>query len=695
MADAVAADQAGRILGGKYRLLGLLGSGGMGTVREALQLDLSRNVAIKLLHDRYATDPVVVGRFRQEAQAAAAIGHPNIVQVIEFHAASSEPPFLVMERLFGVSLRELIATERRLPARRVAFIAAQVLSALGAAHARGIIHRDVKPANIFVCTGTALRDFVKVLDFGVAKLLESGAPLTAAGAIVGTVAYMPPEQARGELVDGRADVYAVGACVYHALTGRRPFEGDSIVDLLYAIAKLSPRSILSLRPDVDPRLAEVVDRALAKDPDARWQSAEEMRDALAPWVNPAANDLVAPTPLGLSTTIRDGDAEVPIVPWRKTASPARPRGRWLARAITAGAVVPLAVSGLMIFSTFGRRHPASSPPPESLPVYAVSANPPQAETWKSWFLPAYFALAPLEAGEDSPGLVTVAMPAAGAMHLVAFSGKTFTPLWASRPVQSPSNTTLAGKYVVFEDAGPRLVVLDGHDGTVLAEHAEPVRAESLTTSPESPDSVCVHYAHERAVLLALPAATEKSTEAWCQPRAMLATVMRIPDESEDDLGSIDREVSRRATKGRARPKARDVRTLPSIHFREAYYVGNYGGLVSGQDKSMAALGFDPTSFAERWNVPFSRDTIEALGVGIGNSCFYVRHAEWETMPHLSCFDLATGTRRWTRELKGSAFLGARGDRFFVASLDGSTLEVSDESGKAVFTVTNPLPAILP
>ena len=274
----------GKVLGGRYEVLRLLGTGGMGAVYEAQQRDLNRRVAIKVLHDT-RHDPGDLARFRQEAQAAASLGHPNIVQIIDFEAKPGEAPFMVMELLRGRSLSALVRQEGRLPPARAASLMVQVLSALAAAHRARIVHRDVKPENIFVCDPSPVMELVKVLDFGFAKPLDSQKNLakTQAGYVVGTPAYMAPEQASGAAADARMDLFAVGVSLYYALAGRRPFEGPTTSALMYAIRKQAPLPLASLCPDLDLELVRVVERALAKEPKDRYASAEQFIEALAPW----------------------------------------------------------------------------------------------------------------------------------------------------------------------------------------------------------------------------------------------------------------------------------------------------------------------------------------------------------------------------------------------------------------------------
>jgi hypothetical protein len=252
----------------------------MGAVYEAVQEDLGRRVALKILTT--ATSHDALTRFRQEAEAAARLGHPHIVQVSDFQIRVGEPPFLVMELLEGRSLADVIA-DGPLPWRRAGRIGLQVLAALVAAHEAKIVHRDIKPDNVFLVRSLAVPDMVKVLDFGVAKLLEPSedGPLTTQGLAIGTPAYMAPEQARTEAVDERTDLYAVGVCLYEAVTGGRlPIEAENLVALRMAIGAAPSVPLRQRAPDVDPRFEVVVERALAKAPKDRFASAREMADAL-------------------------------------------------------------------------------------------------------------------------------------------------------------------------------------------------------------------------------------------------------------------------------------------------------------------------------------------------------------------------------------------------------------------------------
>jgi serine/threonine protein kinase len=285
--------EVGALIGGEYRIVRLLGRGGMGEVYEAKHERLQRRVALKTIRPDIALDPASLARFRREAETAASLGHPNIVQVTDWKEPPGEPPFLVMEHLDGILLADAIEDQRKMPPGRVALIGMQLLSGLGAAHQAGIVHRDVKPGNVFLLSTFAVRDLVKIVDFGIAKMVvdvaaTSRRALTDFGQVLGTFAYMAPEQAIGGNVDARADIFAAGATLFHALTGMRPTE---------VIVPGQPRAKLAdLAPWVDKKLAAIIDRAMEREPADRFASAQEMADALAPFVEaePAPGSMTVP-----------------------------------------------------------------------------------------------------------------------------------------------------------------------------------------------------------------------------------------------------------------------------------------------------------------------------------------------------------------------------------------------------------------
>jgi tRNA A-37 threonylcarbamoyl transferase component Bud32 len=273
----------GAALDDKYRVVRHLSSGGMGAVYEVEHRGLGKRLAAKLLKPELARRADLLERFRREARAASAIGHEHIIEVTDLGQTAHKVPFLVMELLTGQTLAALCKTERRLEPARAVHIARQILSALGAAHARGIVHRDLKPENVFLIQRGGDPDFVKLLDFGIAKLLDDvDAPeLTRAGQVVGTPTYMAPEQARGEKnVDGRADLYGVGAILYRMVTGQRPYTAPNFNALLFAIAQGQLQKPRKLEPGVSPHLEAAILRAMALDPRARFQTAAELDEAL-------------------------------------------------------------------------------------------------------------------------------------------------------------------------------------------------------------------------------------------------------------------------------------------------------------------------------------------------------------------------------------------------------------------------------
>ncbi len=290
-------ERPNRLLGGRYRLTRPLGSGGMGAVFCAIDERLGGEVAIKVLRQR--ANPSLLERFRREARATATLGNPHIVRITDFQENPHEPPFIVMERIDGMSLRALIEASGPLPPRRACQIAAQILSALGDAHQAGILHRDIKPANIIV-SPSPTGDLVKVVDFGLARLDESrmfrstpvsAMQLTAVGELVGTAGYVAPEHLRGEPLDGRVDIYAVGATLFQMLSGKKAFDGMSLPYWMATAQRSSPRLDSVMPPgSIDPALVEVVARAMSVRQNERYASAAEMIAALSPWTT----DVVAP-----------------------------------------------------------------------------------------------------------------------------------------------------------------------------------------------------------------------------------------------------------------------------------------------------------------------------------------------------------------------------------------------------------------
>jgi eukaryotic-like serine/threonine-protein kinase len=324
----------GTILNGKWRLDGLIGMGGMASVYSATHRN-GRRAAIKLLNAELSRVAQVHDRFLREGYVANRIIHPGVVSILDDDAIEGGQVYLVMELLLGETFMARIEKRQLTPAETV-FVGQQVLEPLGVAHRCGIIHRDIKPGNIFVCNDGR----VKILDFGLARVLEgSDLEPTRDGLVLGTVPYLSPEQARAkrDAVDWRSDIYGVGAMLFYALSGHYVHDGNSQLDMLLAAGKNPARSLATLLPTAPTKVVELVDRALKYAPAERWQSAEEMAEAARAafqqltgttipatersevdgrkgWARAAVSSTASPTPLeGEDVVLRDESIAVSVV----------------------------------------------------------------------------------------------------------------------------------------------------------------------------------------------------------------------------------------------------------------------------------------------------------------------------------------------------------------------------------------------
>jgi eukaryotic-like serine/threonine-protein kinase len=269
-----------QVLGERYEIGGVLGRGGMAEVHRGRDLRLGREVAVKVLRSDLARDPSFQVRFRREAQAAASLNHPAIVAVYdtgEDRTPAGATPYIVMEYVEGETLRDVLRREGYLTPERAMSLAADICGALDFSHRNGIVHRDVKPGNVMITP----QGSVKVMDFGIARAVsDSAATMTSTAAVIGTAQYLSPEQARGEGVDARSDVYSLGCLLYELCTGAPPFTGDSPVSVAYQHVREDPRLPSSINPRVPPELDAILLKAMSKNPANRYQSAADMRTDL-------------------------------------------------------------------------------------------------------------------------------------------------------------------------------------------------------------------------------------------------------------------------------------------------------------------------------------------------------------------------------------------------------------------------------
>jgi len=375
----------GLALDNKFKILRLIGRGGMGEVFEAEHVGLGKRVAIKLMLEKYSGDGEAVARFTREAHAASRIGNPHIIDVSDIGTAPDGRAFVVMELLQGSPLSKVIEDGGPMPPQRALHIMRQVLRAVGAAHAKGIVHRDLKPDNIFLTQGGEQPDFVKLLDFGISKMMDpdlqaAATKLTTTGVVMGTPLYMAPEQAMGVEIDHLADVYACGVILYEMLAGRPPFEGATYAVLVAKLLTTEPTLINELRPGLAPKVVAAVHRALEKEPKNRFPSAEAFAAAL-----PQSHSASA---MELASTMASG----------KVAAVARPtaaKKKLPVVAMTLALAVGLAVAAVaIVMMNQGGQAPAS---PE--PVAAGSATTTSEATTRP-------ALAPSAAPVDSDVVVT-------------------------------------------------------------------------------------------------------------------------------------------------------------------------------------------------------------------------------------------------------------------------------------------------
>ena len=462
----------GFVLADKYRVVRQIGRGGMGIVYEGEHIGLGKRVAIKLMLEKYANDFEALTRFQREALAASRIGSAHIIDVSDIGTAPDGRAFVVMELLEGAPLSHVLETGGPMPAERAIHIMRQVLRAVGAAHGKAIVHRDLKPDNIFLVDKDGQRDFVKLLDFGISKMIDpdlevAATKLTTTGVVIGTPLYMAPEQALGSEVDHRTDIYACGVILYEMLAGRPPFDGATYAVLVGKLLTQEPEHLAAVRSGLPAALVAAVHRALDKEPSRRFASAELFAASL-----PGER---TPSMIELAGTLASGIA----LPASKPATPLPAKVRpWLA--VGAATLLGIAVATVVIVKQQDRA-PASTPPAAVTPA----PSPPRAATV------APIASAP--AAAPDAGLLDVKSNPPGASVTIDGSRIGTAPISVTlRPGPHHLRIELAGHTSIEEDeevrAGERSSVVVAlpevpRDKAVARPPVTRPHVEHSTTSP--------------------------------------------------------------------------------------------------------------------------------------------------------------------------------------------------------------------
>ena len=470
--------ETGTTLDGKYRIVRELGTGGMGAVFEGENIRIRRKVAIKLLHASVSSQSEAVIRFEREAEAAGRIGSDHICEVLDLGILPDGTRYLVMEYLEGETLGARIKRSGRMGPLMTIPIMAQVLDALGAAHAAGIIHRDLKPDNIFILPiKGGVPDFVKILDFGVSKFAASSDEMnmTRAGAVVGTPYYMSPEQARGtSQIDARSDIYALGVLLYQATTGQVPFQAQTFNELLFKIVLEPAPPPQQYAPDLDPEFSAIIQRAMAREPLHRFQSCAEFKEALLTWMAARVGPSAMQMPGGRSITVPPGG----------------------------GLRTPTAPPGMLNPPSLHQSQPswAVSSAPSSQPAHTNTPAPATPQTGSSWgnaSQSGQIAAKPARSGL-AIGAITaaaIALVGGGGLAIFLMGGPSQPPATtqATQPTAAPNPVETA--------APPPVAAAPTSDPAPVASPAPtssadvaPTAAPTASTAPEAPGTTGVRPA---------------------------------------------------------------------------------------------------------------------------------------------------------------------------------------------------------
>ena len=500
--------RVGLLVQGRYRILRKLGEGGMGSVYEGKHELIGRRVAIKTLHWQFAQNLELIERFHREANAATAVGNEHIIEVTDFGFFDDSAPFIVMEYLEGVELGALLEQEGSLPIARAVHIVTQMCDALSAAHARGIVHRDMKPENVFLIRRSHDPDFVKVLDFGISKMRVQGeelqGSLTRTGMALGTPYYMPPEQAQGVRdIDQRADVYAVGVILYRALGGRLPFDAATYPALMVKIMTESPASLRQLRADIPEALDRAVLKAMARDRQERFQGVEDLALALQPFagMNQTPHMLASLRPLpqtGSSGTPYTADS-----PSRPAPAPSLAPDAGIAKlAVLAGAALAVLGVGIALWSVLGREPRAGNAAPATIANAPTAPATPASAGQTPSAIPAAAAAAVQLSAEGSahPNEVRLRIDVQPADARIFIAGAEFpNPTDASRPrsldpvrirVEAPSYQAQEQLAIFDQDRSLHFALQKGHGTRELsALDGKSVRRPLAVDQPSGPAAV--------------------------------------------------------------------------------------------------------------------------------------------------------------------------------------------------------------